>query len=99
VSEPGTHDETDELADDEDPDEQTTDDGGPELDHRRWDGVTALDVHHVDVALPRSYRPRQGVPVDPEGYDYRRAALYAMHFAKLEDRWVEKLRPGAGFTV
>jgi len=37
--ESGTHDETDECADDEDPDEQTTHDGGPDLDRRRWDGV------------------------------------------------------------
>ena len=55
----------------------------------------------ITLTLPsygRIVRDR-GVPVDPEGCDYRRAALYAMHFAKLEDRWVEKLRPGAGFTV
>jgi hypothetical protein len=41
----------------------------------------------------------QGVPVDPARYDYRRAALDAMHFAKLVDRWVQNLRRGAGFKV
>ena len=41
----------------------------------------------------------QGVPVDPGRYDYRRAALDAMHFAKLVDRWVQNLRRGAGFKV
>jgi len=40
-----------------------------------------------------------GVPVDPARYDYRRAALDAMHFAKLVDRWVQNLRRGAGFKV
>ena len=40
-----------------------------------------------------------GVPVDPDSYDYRRAALDAMHFAKLFDRWVQNLRRGAGFSV
>jgi hypothetical protein len=39
------------------------------------------------------------VPVDPARYDYRRAALDAMHFAKLVDRWVQNLRRGAGFKV
>jgi len=55
----------------------------------------------VTLTLPsygRIVRDR-GVPVDPEGYDYRRAALYAMHFAKLVDRWVERLRRGAGFRM
>jgi len=41
----------------------------------------------------------QGVPVDPDRYDYRAAALDAMHFAKLVDRWVQNLRRGAGFKV
>ena len=41
----------------------------------------------------------QGVPVDPARYDYRRAALDAMHFSKLVDRWVQNLRRGAWFKV
>jgi len=50
----------------------------------------------------RSTRRRGDVadlPVDPDRYDYRAAALDAMHFAKLVDRWVQNLRRGAGFKV
>jgi hypothetical protein len=40
-----------------------------------------------------------GVPVDPASYDYRRAALDAIHFPKLVDRWVQNLRRCAGYRV
>jgi hypothetical protein len=40
-----------------------------------------------------------GVPVDPATYDYRRAALDAMHFAKLVDRFWQNLRRCAGYQV
>jgi hypothetical protein len=40
-----------------------------------------------------------GVPADPARYDYRRAALDAMHFAKLFDRWMQNLRRCAGYQV
>jgi hypothetical protein len=43
--------------------------------------------------------PGRGVPVDPERYDYRRAALDALHFPKLVDRWVQNLRRCAGYNV
>lgn len=55
----------------------------------------------ITLTLP-SYGPiaaGTGVPVDPNRYDYRRAALDAMHFAKLLDRWVQNLRRCAGFKV
>jgi hypothetical protein len=41
----------------------------------------------------------EGVPVDPERYDYRRAALDAMHFPKLVDRFWQNLRRCAGYQV
>ncbi|MGH9116436.1 MAG: replication initiator [Acidimicrobiales bacterium] len=41
----------------------------------------------------------EGVPVDPDRYDYRRAALDAIHFAKLVDRFWQNLRRCVGFNV
>ncbi|MGL5857880.1 MAG: replication initiator [Angustibacter sp.] len=43
--------------------------------------------------------PGTGVPVDPDTYDYRRAALDALHLPKLFDRWVQNLRRCAGYKV
>lgn len=40
-----------------------------------------------------------GSPVDPDSYDYRRAALDAMHMPKLFDRLIQNLRRCAGFSV
>lgn len=55
----------------------------------------------VTLTLP-SYGaivPGRGVPVDPDEYDYRTAALDAMHFTKLLDRWIQNLRRCAGYKV
>src|SRR5829696_5338530 len=53
----------------------------------------------LTLTLP-SYGPvRAGVPVDPETYDYRRAALDALHFPKLVDRFWQNLRRCAGYRV
>ncbi len=41
----------------------------------------------------------EGVPVDPGSYDYRRAALDALHFPKLVDRFWQNLRRCAGYRV
>ena len=41
----------------------------------------------------------EGVPVDPDSYDYRRAALDAIHFSKLVDRFWPNLRRCAGYRV
>jgi len=41
----------------------------------------------------------EGVPVDSESYDYRRAALDALHFPKLVDRFWQNLRRCAGYKV
>jgi len=43
--------------------------------------------------------PGRGVPVNPRTYDYRRAALDALHFPKVVDRWVQNLRRCAGYKV
>src|SRR6185437_7261393 len=40
-----------------------------------------------------------GTPVDPDTYDYRRAARDAIHFGKLVDRFVQNLRRVAGYDV
>jgi len=40
-----------------------------------------------------------GTPVDPDTYDYRRAARDAIHFGKLIDRFVQNLRRFVGFDV
>jgi hypothetical protein len=40
-----------------------------------------------------------GVPVDLDAYDYRRAALDALHFPKLVDRFWQNLRRCSGFKV
>ena len=41
----------------------------------------------------------EGVPVDPASYDYRRAALDALHFPKLIDRFWQNLRRATGYKV
>jgi len=40
-----------------------------------------------------------GTPIDPSTYDYRRAALDAIHFARVLDRWWQNLRRAAGWKV
>ena len=54
----------------------------------------------VTVTLP-SYGPvlPSGAPRDPDRYDYRRAALDALHFARLVDRLWQNLRRCAGYRV
>ena len=48
-----------------------------------------------------SYGPvrSDGTPVDPATYDYRRAALDALHLPKLWDRLVQNLRRAVGYEV
>jgi hypothetical protein len=40
-----------------------------------------------------------GTPLDPDRYDYRRAARDAVHFSSLVDRWWQNLRRVAGWDV
>ena len=42
---------------------------------------------------------QDGTPIDPESYDYRRAARDAVHFASLADRWWQNLRRVVGWDV
>uniref|UniRef100_UPI0038995694 replication initiator n=1 Tax=Actinomadura luzonensis TaxID=2805427 RepID=UPI0038995694 len=53
----------------------------------------------VTVTLPSYGKVRNGVPVDADGYDYRRAARDALHFSKLVDRFVQNVRRVAGYDV
>ena len=64
-------------------------------DGKRWRPSMFLTV-----TLPSYGRvTNDGVPVDPGSYDYRRAALDAMHFAKLVDRFWQNLRRAVGYQV
>jgi hypothetical protein len=64
-------------------------------------GVRYRPSMFVTLTLPSYGKviPGRGVPVNPGRYDYRRAALDALHFPKLVDRWVQNLRRGAGYKV
>ena len=54
----------------------------------------------LTLTLPSYGRVRtDGAPVDPASYDYRRAALDALHFPKLIDRFWQNLRRCAGYKV
>ncbi|WP_018349164.1 replication initiator [Longispora albida] len=48
--------------------------------------------HHPDD-------PVIGTPVDPASYDYRRAALDAIHFSRLTDRLWQNLRRATGINI
>lgn len=65
------------------------------------DGTTYRPSMFATLTLPSYGRivPGSGVPADPSRYDYRRAALDALHFPKLVDRWVQNLRRCAGYSV
>lgn len=64
-------------------------------------GVIYRPSMFVTLTLPSYGKviPGRGVPVYPGRYDYRRAAMDALHFPKLVDRWVQNLRRGAGYKV
>jgi hypothetical protein len=64
------------------------------------DGKTYRPSMFLTLTLPSYGRvTSEGVPVDPERYDYRRAALDALHFPKLVDRFWQNLRRCAGYQV
>jgi hypothetical protein len=64
------------------------------------DGKTYRPSMFITLTLG-SYGPvtAEGTPVDPSAYDYRRAALDALHFPKLVDRFWQNLRRCAGYQV
>jgi hypothetical protein len=64
------------------------------------DGKTYRPSMFVTFTLPSYGRvTAEGVPVHPGSYDYRRAALDALHFPKLVDRFWQNLRRCAGYQV
>jgi hypothetical protein len=63
------------------------------------DGKVYRPSLFVTLTLPSYGKVRDGVPVDPDTYDYARAARDALHFSKLVDRFVQNLRRVAGYDV
>jgi hypothetical protein len=64
------------------------------------DGKTYRPSMFVTLTLGSYGRvTTEGVPVDPDRYDYRHAALDALHFPKLVDRFWQNLRRCAGYQV
>jgi hypothetical protein len=64
------------------------------------DGKTYRPSMFLTLTLPSYGRvTSEGIPVDPDSYDYRRAALDALHFPKLVDRFWQNLRRCAGYRV
>ena len=61
--------------------------------------LTLGSYGRVMPGKPDQHVPGAGTPVHPGRYDYRRAAVDAMHFPKLFDRWMQNLRRCAGFRV
>jgi len=63
--------------------------------------VTLTLPSYGKVTSPRKGKtiPGAGCPVDPDTYDYRRAALDALHFTKAFDRFIQNLRRCAGYKV
>ena len=59
-------------------------------------GRTFRPSMFLTLTLPSYGRIRDGVPVDPDSYDYRRAALDALLFPRLLDRFWQNLRRCAG---
>lgn len=65
------------------------------------DGRTYRPSMFLTLTLPSYGRIKSGsgVPVDPQSYDYRRAAMDALHFSKLVDRFWQNLRRCAGYKA
>ena len=88
-------------------------DGFPDLPVVEMDDRT-IGRTFVDPRTGREHRPSMfltltlpsygrvdasGVPIDPTGYDYRRAAMDAVLFPRLVDRFWQNLRRCAGYKV
>ncbi|GAA1690184.1 hypothetical protein GCM10009765_44450 [Fodinicola feengrottensis] len=64
------------------------------------DGTVYRPSTFLTVTMPSYGKVRpDGTPVDPSTYDYRRAALDALHFSKLWDRLVQNMRRCVGYNV
>ena len=66
---------------------------------RTPDGREYRPSMFLTLTLPSYGAVRDGAPVDPGSYDYWRAALDALHFARLVDRFWQNLRRSAGYRV
>ncbi|WP_082593916.1 replication initiator [Phycicoccus sp. Soil802] len=64
-------------------------------------GRTYRPSMFITLTLPSYGKvlPGVGTPVKSGTYNYRRAALDALHFPRLLDRWMQNLRRCAGFRV
>ncbi|MBA8792497.1 hypothetical protein FHX74_000091 [Friedmanniella endophytica] len=64
------------------------------------DGKIYRPSMFLTLTMP-SYGPvkANGTPLDPSSYNYRRAALDALHFPKLVDRFWQHVRGCAGYRV
>ena len=63
-------------------------------------GRTYRPSMFLTLTLPSYGRVhRDGTPLDPDSYNYHRAALDALHFPTLVDRFWQNLRRCAGFKV
>ncbi|MFV2175397.1 replication initiator [Actinomadura sp. LOL_016] len=68
--------------------------------YRGRDGKTFRPSLFLTLTLDSYGRVRSdGTPLDPETYDYTRAARDALHFSKLVDRFVQNLRRFVGHDV
>ncbi|MGW4793964.1 replication initiator [Nonomuraea sp. NPDC004297] len=63
------------------------------------DGKTYRPSLFVTLTLPSYGKVNNGVPINPDTYDYARAARDALHFSKVVDRFVQNLRRVAGYDV
>ncbi|MFG1697476.1 replication initiator [Nonomuraea sp. NPDC049309] len=63
------------------------------------DGRVYRPSMFITLTLPSYGKVRDGVPLDPDTYDYRRGARDALHFSRLVDRFVQNLRRVAGYDV
>jgi len=67
---------------------------------RAPNGKTYRPSMFLTLTLPSYGKVRpDGTPVDPDGYDYHRAAMDALHFPKVVDRFWQNLRRCAGYKV
>jgi hypothetical protein len=63
------------------------------------DGKTFQPSTFITLTLPSYGRVHDGAAVDPDCYDYRRAARDAIHFGGLVDRFWQNLRRAVGWNV
>jgi hypothetical protein len=64
------------------------------------DGKTFRPSLFVTLTCPSYGRvTSEGSPVNPDGYDYTRAARDALHFAALFDRFMQNLRRYCGYDI